>query len=164
MSPAASKAPVRCWLFKSEPGTFSIEDLEKSPKKTTSWGGIRNYQARNFLRDDVKRGDVVFFYHSSTDEPAIVGTAIVTRSAHPDPTASEAGGEDAGKKSASSVPTWFAVDIRHEETFAHPVTRAMLAGDARTRDMGVLRRGNRLSIMPVTARESAAVRSLSRKR
>jgi predicted RNA-binding protein with PUA-like domain len=110
------------WLFKSEPETFSIKDLEKSPKKTTFWDGVRNYQARNFLRDSIKEGDQVLFYHSSTDPPGIVGLAEVVKSGYPDHTAFDPKDDHYDPKSDKKNPTWYMVDIKHVKTFSEPLT------------------------------------------
>jgi predicted RNA-binding protein with PUA-like domain len=156
--------PKRLWLFKSDPESFSISDLEKRPKKTSPWDGVRNFQARNFLRDAVKVGDAVLFYHSSSeDETGIVGTARVVRQGYPDDTAFDEKHEHFDPGSDPAEPTWYMVDVRHEATFPFCITRAMLAAHPVLKDMGVLRRGNRLSIQPVTPAEWAAVLKLAQK-
>ena len=110
--------PKRLWLFKSDPESFSIADLEKRPKKTTAWDGVRNYQARNFLRDEVKVGDEVLFYHSSAEEETgIVGTAVVVRAGYPDFTAFDPKHDHFDPDSDPTDPTWFLVDVRHQSTF-----------------------------------------------
>jgi len=143
----------RYWLFKSEPESFSIADLAAAPRQTTFWDGVRNYQARNFLRDDVKPGDRVLFYHSSTDPPAVVGTAVVVRDGYPDHTAWQRTNHHFDPKSTAEKPIWFMVDIQHEETFAEPLPLARLRDEAALKDMVLLQRGSRLSIQPVTKRE-----------
>src|SRR5690242_5445581 len=109
----APRAPgeVRYWLVKSEPDTFSFEDLQNSPRKTTTWDGVRNFVARNFLRDGMKRGDQVFFYHSSTKPQAIVGICVVARESYPDPTALDKKHPAFDAKSDPKNPSWYAVDL-----------------------------------------------------
>jgi predicted RNA-binding protein with PUA-like domain len=149
----------RYWLFKSEPGVYSFDDLVRDRK--TGWEGVRNHQARNLLRDDVQKGDGVLFYHSSTDPLAIAGIAEVVRAAYPDPSAFDKKSDYFDPKSDPDQPTWFAVDVKAVKRFAEPVTRAALAEDEATAGMMVLRRGARLSIQPVTDAEWAAVLRLA---
>lgn len=148
------------WIFKSNPASFSIADLESAPKKTTAWDGVRNYQARNFLRDDVRKGDLVLFYHSSAEETGVVGTAVVAREAYPDVTAFDAKHDHFDPESDPADPTWFLVDVKHQSTFGRCVTRDMLAAHPLLKKMDVLRRGNRLSILPVSKAEWDAVLKL----
>jgi predicted RNA-binding protein with PUA-like domain len=148
------------WLFKSNPANFSITDLEKRPKKTEPWDGVRNYQARNYLRDGVKVGDGVLFYHSSAEETGVVGTAVVTKAAYPDATAFDPKHDHFDPESDPADPTWCLVDVRHESTFRRCVTREMLAAHPILRKMPVLRRGNRLSILPVSPAEWKAIQDL----
>src|SRR6476469_9806048 len=108
------------WLVKSEPECFSIRDLAKSPRRTTSWSGVRNYQARNFMRD-MKAGDGVLFYHSSADPPAVAGTAVVSREAYADSTAWDAKDDHFDPKASPDNPIWQMVDIHFERAFAEPV-------------------------------------------
>jgi predicted RNA-binding protein with PUA-like domain len=141
------------WLFKTEPDTFGVTDLEKSPRRTSGWDGVRNYQARNLLRDDVKVGDEVFIYHSSCAEPAIAGIARVVRAAYPDLTALDPKHVhyDAGSK--PDAPRWYMVDVQLQRILKPPI----LLGDLRThamkklRGMVLLQRGSRLSVMPVSS-------------
>jgi predicted RNA-binding protein with PUA-like domain len=115
--PPTSESKVKkpnYWLFKSEPNVFSIADLEKAAKSTTCWDGVRNYQARNFLRDTIKVGDQVLFYHSNADPPAIVGIAEVVKEGYPDDTAFDAKNIHYDPKSKKAEPTWFMVDIKHK--------------------------------------------------
>src|SRR5688572_21031583 len=120
----ADSSPRR-WLVKSEPETFSWDDLWKSPKRTTSWEGVRNYQARNLLRE-MRKGDFVFFYHSSTDPTAIVGICEVAREAYPDHTQFDRKSHYYDPKSAEDDPRWFMVDLRAREPLPRPVTLAEL--------------------------------------
>jgi len=141
------------WLVKSEPTVFSFADLAASPKGTSGWDGVRNYQARNFMRDGMKRGDLVFFYHSSTEPAAIVGVAEVAREAYPDPTALDATHAHFDPKSRADAPTWMMVDLRAVEPLAHPVTLAELRGVKGLEKMTLLQKGSRLSVQPVTEQE-----------
>lgn len=143
------------WLLKSEPDSFGIEDLARAARKTSSWDGVRNYQARNTLRDDMKQGDQAFFYHSSCDIPGIAGIVSVVKEGYPDPTAFKRGHHHYDAGSDPKNPRWYMVDVRLERQFARIVTldelRAYIAGPLRS--MVVLRKGNRLSVMPVTKSE-----------
>ena len=141
------------WLFKSEPEQFSIDDLRKSPKGTAHWDGIRNYQARNLIRDEIKRGDKVLFYHSNAKPPGVAGTATVVRNAYPDHTAWDPKSDYYDKKSKPDDPTWFMVDVKFEEKFEEPLTLPELKEIPGLTDMMVIRRGMRLSIQPVTRQE-----------
>lgn len=149
------------WLFKSEPDVFSIADLKNQPAQTTFWDGVRNYQARNSLRDTVQQGDGVLFYHSNTDPLAIVGTARVVRTGYPDHTAFDPEDPHYDPKSRREAPTWYMVDIQLDQIFPSPVTRDALAADDATAGMLVLKRGQRLSIQPVTSAEWQAVHRLA---
>jgi predicted RNA-binding protein with PUA-like domain len=140
------------WLFKSEPSAFSIQDLETSPQKTTYWSGVRNFQARKYLRDEIKVGDQVFFYHSNADPAAIVGTAEVVRSGYPDHTAFDPKDDHYDPKSDPQKPLWYMVDVRHKETFSRPVTLPDLKKEKSLADM-VLLNNSRLSVQPVTEQE-----------
>ena len=143
----------RYWLVKSEPESFSFDDLLKSPERTTCWDGVRNYQARNTMRDDMKRGDLVLFYHSSTEPAAVVGVAEVVREAYPDHTAFDPKEPHFDPKSRRDAPTWMMVDLRAVERFTRPVTLAELRGMPGLEKMALLQRGSRLSVQPVSAAE-----------
>jgi len=150
------------WLLKSEPASFGIDDLAKAPRRTTSWDGVRNYQARNMLRDQFQKGDLAFFYHSSCDEPGIYGEVRVARAGYPDASAFKRGDDHYDPDSNRDDPTWFTVDIQLVRKFAKPVLLTTLAANRATLgDMVVLRRGNRLSVMPVTAEQWARVLELA---
>ena len=140
------------WLFKSDPETFSWDHLERSPDKATCWDGIRNYQARNTLRDEVRVGDGVLFYHSQT-EKAVVGLATVAKGAHPDPTQFDKkhGGYDPAARRED--PTWVAVDLKIESRFKTPVPLDAIRLHPGLAEMFLLRKGSRLSVQPVTAGE-----------
>ena len=143
---------MRYWLMKSEPGEFSIDDLAASPRRTSSWFGVRNYQARNFMRDEMRRGDGILFYHSSCPEPGIAGIAEVVSDAHPDASQFDRASPYFDASATKAAPRWFGVDVRL-------VRKTRLLGLAKLRShrelarMRVLARGNRLSITPVTASE-----------
>ena len=153
----------RHWLVKSEPGTFSWDDLWRAPKRTTSWDGVRNYQARNLLRDEMRKGDLVFFYHSSTDPNAIVGICEVVREGYPDHTQFDARDDhyDAGSK--PDDPRWFMVDLKAREPLPRPVTLHELRGAPGLERMVLLQKGSRLSVQPVTKGEYDIVVRLGRK-
>src|SRR4029077_13487558 len=134
------------WLFKSEPSCFSFADLEAAPDRTTGWDGVRNYQARNFLRDQVRRGDGVLFYHSSADPPAIAGLAEVVEEGHPDPTAFDPDAPHFDPKSDRGEPTWYQVSIRAVRAIDPPLELPRLRTVAELAGMELLRKGSRLSI------------------
>jgi predicted RNA-binding protein with PUA-like domain len=140
------------WLMKSEPDECSIDDALSMPRQTVPWTGVRNYQARNFMRDAMHIGDGVLFYHSSCAEPGIVGLAEVASAPYPDPTQFDARSPYHDPKSAREAPRWVMVDVRALRKTRH-VSLAELRGHDALADMAVLRRGNRLSITPVTPAE-----------
>lgn len=143
---------MRYWLVKSEPSSFSWDDLWSSPKRTTSWEGVRNYQARNFLRE-MKRGDQVFFYHSSAEPNAIVGIAEVAREAYPDPTQFEKKHEMYDPKSTREDPRWSTIDLKAVRAFPRPVTLVELRDAPGLAKMTLLQKGSRLSVSAVTPEE-----------
>lgn len=155
---------MKYWLMKSEPDTFGIDHLARAPGRRSAWDGVRNYQARNMLRDEIAAGDRVFFHHSSCKVPGIYGTMEVVRAGHPDPTAFRRAhrGYDAGSRPDN--PRWYQVEVRLLEKFARPVTLATLRKHAKgaLRDFILLRRGNRLSVMPVSADEWKFIHRLAR--
>jgi len=150
-------AERRYWLVKSEPGVFSFDDLLASAQRTTSWEGVRNYQARNFMRDGMRRGDGVLFYHSNAEPPAIVGVAEVAREAYPDPSQFDRASEYFDSKSRPHEPTWVLVDLRGVAPLRSPLSLAALRDVPALADMELLRRGSRLSVQPVTRAEWEAV-------
>lgn len=152
---------MRYWLLKSEPESFSIQHLAAAPGQTTFWDGVRNYQARNTLRDDMKLGDRVLFYHSSTDPPAVVGTATVVREGYPDHTAWDKKSHHFDPKSTREKPTWFMVDIKLDEIYNRPLPLEELRSVPALTKMELLRRGSRLSVQPVTKSEFAAIEKLA---
>lgn len=147
--------------MKSEPDCFSISALAAEPTQTTFWDGVRNYQARNFLRDSIKLGDGVLYYHSNTDPLAIVGTAEVVREGYPDHTAFDPSCDHYDPKSDPDNPTWYMVDIRLIQAFSQPVTRQQMLAEPRLKAMMVLQRGSRLSVQPVTPEEWAIIHELA---
>jgi len=154
----------RYWLLKSEPSSFSIQDLAASPKKTTFWSGVRNYQARNFLRDEMRLGDEVLFYHSNAEPPAIVGTAVVVREGYPDHTAWDPNDDHFDPKASVENPIWQMVDIKLQEIFKEPLPLDALRTVSALRDMELLRRGSRLSVQPVKKNEFDAVMKLAKRK
>ena len=139
------------WLMKTEPNTFSIDDLKNMPQQTEHWDGVRNYQARNMMRDEMKTGDRVFIYHSNCDVPGIVGVAEVVREGYPDHTSWDPDSNYYDPRSTPEQPRWFMVDVRFVEQFADTISLAELKEDPALADMPLVRKGNRLSIMPVSA-------------
>lgn len=149
------------WLFKSEPDVFSIDDLAAEKGKRTSWEGVRNYQVRNMLRDEISKGDGVLFYHSRTKPMVIAGTAEVVKAGYPDHFAFDPDHKYFDPKSDPDNPAWYMVDIRLTQIFDQPVTRDALKEDKTASQMKVMSRGCRLSITPVTAAEWKAVHKLA---
>ncbi|MGH7477450.1 MAG: EVE domain-containing protein [Longimicrobiales bacterium] len=150
---------MKHWLMKSEPDVYSIDDLERDG--WTDWAGVRNYQARNFMRDEMKRGDLVLFYHSSTKPPGVAGVARVRRAAYPDPTARDRRSEYYDPKASADDPRWFMVDIEFVERFPAPVALDTLKQTKGLDSMLVTQR-SRLSVQPVSPREFETVLRLGR--
>ena len=144
---------MKYWLLKSEPDVFSLEDLKNCPNQTEPWDGIRNYQARNLMRDEMKMGDQAFFYHSRQAEPAIVGTVRVVREAYPDHTSWDPSSKYFDEKSSPENPRWLMVDVQFESEFSRPVTLKELRSVPELKEMFLLRKGMRLSVQPVTEAE-----------
>jgi predicted RNA-binding protein with PUA-like domain len=161
MAKQPAKPTRSFWLFKSEPESFSIDDLAQAPKQTTFWDGVRNYQARNFLRDSIQVGDGVLFYHSNSDPLAIVGSCRVVRAGYPDHTAFDTSDPHYDPKSKADDPTWFMVDIQLVKKFTRPLTREELLKVPALKTMVLLQRGSRLSVQPVTTEEWEAVHKLA---
>lgn len=139
------------WLMKSEPDTFGIDDLKRKPEQTEHWDGVRNYQARNMMRDDMQPGDLVFFYHSNCAEPGIVGIMQVVKAGYPDFTAFDPDNIHFDPKSRPDNPTWFMVDVKFVRELARNITLKELKEKSELAELALLRRGNRLSVMPVGA-------------
>lgn len=137
--------------MKSEPGCFSIDDLKACPDGITAWDGVRNYQARNLLRDEIQVGDGVLFYHSNTRDPAIVGVARVVRSGYPDHTAWDPQGDHFDSRSTPAKPVWYMVDVQYLAHLRWPLSRDDLRHHPDLSQMEVLKRGSRLSVQPVSA-------------
>lgn len=138
------------WLMKSEPNCFSIDDLINSPNATTCWDGIRNYQARNFMRDNMQINDKVFFYHSSCKKPGIVGIAKITSAPYPDHTAWDQDSEHPDSKSTPEKPIWYMVDVSFVEKLDEMISLEELKTYPQLADFKLLQKGNRLSILPVS--------------
>ena len=138
------------WLMKSEPDVFGIDDLKKAPKKTDAWDGIRNYQARNMIRDDMHKGDLAFFYHSNCKEPGIAGIMKIVRAAYPDHTAFDPRKKYFDPKSDPDNPRWYMVDVRYLRKLKRVITLSELMACDALAELPLLRRGNRLSVMPVS--------------
>ncbi|MCA9076676.1 MAG: EVE domain-containing protein [Planctomycetaceae bacterium] len=153
MAKKSAKKPGRYWLLKSEADCYSIEKLEGEQGQTTFWDGVRNYQARNFIRDDMQVGDRAFFYHSNAKPMTIAGTVEITKSGYPDPTAFDKTEQHYDPKSDPDNPTWYVVDVTLLQKFPEPVTREQLKERAELSDMMLLQRGSRLSVQPVTEKE-----------
>jgi predicted RNA-binding protein with PUA-like domain len=145
------------WLMKSEPEEFSIDDLYRRPQRTEHWDGVRNYQARNFMRDQMKKGDQVFFYHSNCPTPGIVGIARVVREAYPDHTAFDPDDPHYDPKSDPENPTWMMVDVQYVRKLERVIPLTELKANLALTDMPLVRKGNRLSVMPVTEAQWQAV-------
>lgn len=141
------------WLMKTEPDVFSWDDLEASPNRTTPWDGVRNYQARNFMRDEMKVGDGVLFYHSRQDPMAIVGFARVARAGYPDPSQFHSGSPYHDPTSPPDAPRWICVDVQAVKRLDRPLPLAVLRESAALAHMALLRKGQRLSVQPVTPNE-----------
>jgi len=149
------------WLLKSEPSSFSIDDLAKRPAKRDSWDGVRNYQARNYLRD-MRRGDLAFFYHSSAKQTGIAGIVKIVAEAYPDPTAFDPGNHHYDPKSDPSRPVWYMVDVKLERRLRRLVLLAELKARRELADMILLKPGNRLSVMPVAEKHWRAILQMER--
>lgn len=150
----------RYWLMKSEPNVYSIADLQRDG--STCWDGVRNYQARNFMRDEMRVGNEVFFYHSNVEPMGICGVARVVREAYPDHTAFDPADKHYDPKSNPGNPTWMMVDLGYVGTFTEPITLAALKNTRGLEKMLVIQRGSRLSVQPVTPEEWAIVMRLGK--
>jgi predicted RNA-binding protein with PUA-like domain len=151
---------MQYFLLKTEPSTYSIDTLHSD--RVTSWGGVRNYQARNILRDDVEVGDLVVVYHSSCEVPAVVGTGTVVRSGYPDPTQFDKKSHYYDSGSTKEHPRWFCVDIAFKEKYKNPISLPAMRLESSLGDMRLLARGNRLSVFPIAQRHFETILRLSR--
>lgn len=149
------------WLMKSEPSVFGIDDLAECPNETTHWDGVRNYQARNMMRDQMKVGDLAFFYHSNCKPPSIVGIMEIVREGYPDHTAYDPDCPYYDPKSTAENPRWYMVDVKLVKKFPRPVSLEELKRHPQLEGLPLLRRGNRLSVMPVEAHHWDFILSLS---
>jgi predicted RNA-binding protein with PUA-like domain len=152
----------RHWLLKTEPEAFSFDDLLRAPRGTAGWDGVRNYQARNFLRDQMKKGDLVLIHHSSADPPAVVGVAEVVREGYPDPTQFERGHDHYDPGSTREAPRWFQVDVKAVKKFPRPVPLSEIRSAPALRDMLLIKRGMRLSVQPVTEEQYEAILQMAK--
>lgn len=153
----------RCWLFKTEPASYSIDDLERD--RRTTWDGVRNYQARNFMRDDMRVGDWVLFYHSGADTPGgpgVAGVAKISGAARPDKTAWDPNDDHHDPAATADAPIWCAVEIAFVEKYPSPVTLDALRAEPGLADLLVLKRGQRLSIQPVEREHFDRVRKMGK--
>lgn len=141
------------WLFKSEPSCFSIDDLSKRPKQTEHWDGVRNYQVRNMLRNEIKKGDQAFFYHSSCTPPGIAGIMEVVKEGYPDFTAWDLQSEHFDPKSTPENPRWYMVNVKLLKKFPRFIALDEIKKHSQLKEMLILQKGNRLSITPVTKEE-----------
>lgn len=149
------------WLLKSEPGTFSFDDLWNSPDRTTCWDGVRNFQARNFMRDEMKKGDLAFFYHSGAD-PGIVGIVEIVREGYPDPTALDPRDPHYDPAARNGESHWFMVDVHAIERFPRPIPLREMRAKPELEGMPLLQKGSRLSVQKVGATEWNAVIALAK--
>ncbi|MGF1453336.1 MAG: EVE domain-containing protein [Opitutales bacterium] len=150
------------WLMKSEPDVFSLEDLRQRPNQTEPWDGVRNYQARNFMRDDMKPGDCVLFYHSNAKPPGVAGLAEIASEAFPDETAFDPDSDYYDPKSTREEPRWVAVKVRFVEAFGRIVPLAELKAEPALADLPIVRKGNRLSICSVTKAHYEKIRKMAK--
>lgn len=151
---------MKYWLFKSEPDAFSFHDLKARPRRTEPWTGVRNYQARNFMRDEMTVGDLAFFYHSSCPQPGIAGIIRVASEPYPDPTQFLPGDDYFDPKAKPEKPTWMHVDVAWEQDLKNFLPLDQLRTDPVLADMLLLQRGTRLSVTPVTEAEFKHIRKL----
>jgi len=157
---AASK---KYWLVKSEPNAYSIHDLANEKNQTTHWDGVRNYQARNTMRDEMNVGDQVLFYHSNADPPAVAGVVQVVNEAYPDFTSWDKNDKHYDPKSSQENPRWFMVDVQLVEIFDEPIPLPTLREIRSLKDMELLRKGSRLSVQPVRKKEFDVICKLAKK-
>ncbi|MDH5681759.1 MAG: EVE domain-containing protein [Spirochaetota bacterium] len=150
------------WLMKSEPSCFSIQDLKNRPDSTEPWDGVRNYQARNFMRDDMKSGDLVLFYHSNCEPPGVVGVAEIVKEGYPDHTALNENSDHFDPKSSPENPRWYMVDVKWKEDFERLVPLKDIRNRPELKDMKLIQKGQRLSVQPVTQTEFEVICDMGR--
>lgn len=144
---------TKYWLLKSEPSTFSIEDLINSKEQTTFWNGVRNYQARNYIRDEIKSGDKAIFYHSNINPPSAVGICEIIKNGYPDFTAFDKKSEYYDPKSSRENPIWYMMDVKFIKRFKNPTTINDIKTNPKLKNMILLKKGNRLSVFPISKNE-----------
>ena len=147
------------WLMKCEPSVYSIDDLKK--ERVTMWEGVRNYQARNLMRDNMKKGDLILFYHSNAKPPGVAGTATIAKEAYPDPTALDPKSPYYDAQSTIAKPRWFCVDVKFASKFPHLVSLTELKNTRELKNMMVVQKGSRLSVQPCTAKEYQTILTLA---
>lgn len=152
------------WLMKSEPDVFSIDDLKNAKNSTEHWDGVRNYQARNFMRDEMKKGDEVLFYHSNCEPPGIVGTATIAKEGYPDHTAWDPKSKYYDPKSSEDNPRWIMVDVKFKSKFKRVISLKELKENEELEEMLVVKKGQRLSIQPVAPEHFQLVKKLGSKK
>lgn len=145
------------WLLKSEPEAYSIDDLKADPKHHEPWDGVRNYQARNMMRDEMKKGDLAFFYHSNCKPPGIVGIMKIVKEGYPDKTALDPKSKYYDPKHTADSPRWYHVDVQYQKKFKNIISLETLKQNPALKNMPLLRKGNRLSVMPVGKKEWDAI-------
>ena len=153
---------MRHWLLKTEPLVFSFDDLLAAPRRTTGWGGVRNYQARNLLRDALKKGDRALIYHSNADPPHVAGEAEVVREGYPDPSQFDPRDDHFDAKSPPDAPRWFQVDVRALRKLPKPVPLPLIRGTKALAKMALIQRGQRLSVQEVSAAEYQVILALAK--
>lgn len=162
LSPSPSgKSATRFWLLKQEPTDFSFDDLWAAPKRTTNWEGVRNFKARNYLRDEIRTGDRAFFYHSNADPSAVVGIVEIVRDGYPDDTAFDKESPYYDDDADREKPRWFQVDVKAVEKLPHPVSLTDIKAQPKLASMALVRI-SQLSVQPVTPEEWALIMKLSR--
>ncbi|KAA3636773.1 MAG: EVE domain-containing protein [Calditrichaeota bacterium] len=152
------------WLFKSEPGCYSIDDLKKCKNSTDHWDGVRNYQARNMLRDDIKKDDEVFFYYSNAKPMGVAGVCTVVKNGYPDHTAEDPDSEHPDPKHTKNNPIWYMVDVKFKEKFNDIVTLKEIKETSGLEEMVLTQRGSRLSIQPVKKKEWDIILKMAKKK
>jgi predicted RNA-binding protein with PUA-like domain len=150
------------WLIKSEPDVFSIDDLANAEKKTTYWDGVRNYLARNYMRDEMKIGDKVLYYHSNCDPMGVAGVCEVVKESYPDFSAFDPNDPHYDPKSKEDNPTWYMIDVKFVEKFKNIVPLSEIKNNPKLSEMKLIQRGNRLSVMPVTKMEFEEILKMGR--